>query len=121
MMFSFMPATKEDVKTIKSNERSLLKRLVEIEDALYEDGVIKQLEGLTKRIEDLEDGSVPETIKALSFNDIGLPWKLKTSYAEGRQSGYASILDKDGKTMAVQVLLDMAETIIIVINSYESN
>ena len=116
MMFSFMPASKEDVQTIKGNEESLLQKLVDIENELYEDGVIKHLEDLTKRVEELEDGSVPESVKSLSFNDIGLPWKIKEY-----ESGYASILDKDGKTVASQVILGMAETIIIVINSYESS
>jgi len=112
MMISFFPATKKDVKAIKLGEKILLGKLGKIEDELYEDGVIFQLEKITERLDELEDGSVPEVIKALNFSDMNLFWELKGD------DEYRSILNNKGHTIAKGVPIDVAEYIVTVMNSY---
>jgi len=74
----------------------------------------KSIAIIKKFYKSIEVDDTPEEIKTINFSQLRLPWEVKDD-----GDGYASLMDRDGATLAVGVQSEIADVITKIINSYQ--
>ena len=93
----FLREIKKDLKLIKGSVNRLAELIQENTNNIEE---IQEIFDKQEEVDLIPNG--------LIVDNLDLPWKIKGN----------AILDKDGKTVAVDVLIERAEAIISILNSF---